>query len=177
MESSLLLKKLCPTVAITHRKAIGGISKIRKNEVWFLVAPVSLERKSVESIGGKSLRQRTVMVWRCSVWGVSWCSLPVEGILLMGIDSETWIGNKMVSYMSTQWTQLQPTGDQSTLCFEVQNHSWPVFHKKNPTTRQRENGAEVKRKVAFQLCVHQRAAERTKLFISFLLHFCTCRES
>lgn len=33
MEFSLLLKKQCPIVAITHQKAIGGISKTRKNEV------------------------------------------------------------------------------------------------------------------------------------------------
>lgn len=70
MEFSLLLKKLCPTVAITHPRATGGISKIKKNEVWFLVSPAYFGR-------GKECREKLDAMHsdggevRWSVWRVS----------------------------------------------------------------------------------------------------------
>lgn len=70
MEFSLLLKKQCPTVAITHPRATGGISKIKKNEVWLLVSPAYFGR-------GKECREKLEAVHshggdvRLSVWRVS----------------------------------------------------------------------------------------------------------
>lgn len=69
MEFSLLLKKPCPTVAITHPRATGGISKTKKNEVWFLVSPAYFgrgkeDREKLEAMHSDGGEGRSV--WRVS---------------------------------------------------------------------------------------------------------------